>query len=53
MCTFLRVDAIVRQKRHELNCATRQEQMISDANLEALRKTRAEIEAKMRGIGNA
>lgn len=51
MCTFLRVDAIVRQKRHESNCAMRQEQMISDANIESLRKMRAEIEAKMKGGG--
>lgn len=51
MCTFLRIDAIVRQKRHELNCVMRQEQMVSDANIEALRKTRAEIEAKMKGSG--
>lgn len=51
MSLFLKVDAIVRQKRHEVNCAMRQEQMISDANIEALRKMRAEIEAKMRGGG--
>jgi len=51
MCTFLRVDDIIRQKRHEFNCSIRQEQMISDANIESLRKMRAEIEAKMKGGG--
>lgn len=53
MSTFLRVDAIMRQKRHEAKCAMRQEQMISDANIESLRKMRAEIEVKMKGYGNA
>lgn len=49
MSTFERIDGIVRQKRFECNCAVHREQMISDANIEALRKMRAEIEAKMKG----
>ncbi|MDD2267036.1 hypothetical protein [Sulfuricurvum sp.] len=49
MSTFERVDAIVRQKRYESGCVMRQEQMISNANIEALRKMRAEIEAKIKG----
>ena len=49
MSTFERIDAIMRQKRYELNCVMRQEQMISDTNIESLRKMRDEIEAKMKG----
>lgn len=49
MSTFMRIDAIVRQKRYEGECAIQRERMISEANIEALRKMRAEIEAKMKG----
>lgn len=51
MSTFERVDVIIRLKQYEANCAMRRELMVSESNLEALRKTRAEIEAKMKGGG--
>lgn len=50
MSTFERVFGIVDQKRNQYKDALQRERMISDANIEALRKTRAEIEAKMKGV---
>lgn len=48
MSTFERIDAIVRQKRHEGQCALQREKMISDENICKLREARAEIEAKIK-----
>lgn len=50
MSTFQRVFSIVEQKRDQYKNALHQERMISEANIEALRKLRAEIEAKMKKI---
>ncbi|MDD3770497.1 MAG: hypothetical protein PHV10_07820 [Sulfuricurvum sp.] len=50
MSTFARVDAIVRQKRHEGQCAMQREKMISDENIRKLREARAVIEEKMKGV---
>lgn len=49
MRTFERVFGIVDQKRNQYKDALHRERMISDANIEALRKARADIEAKMKG----
>lgn len=50
MSTFERVDAIVRQKRYEVQCIMRIEQMMSDENIRKLREARTVIEEKMKGV---
>lgn len=50
MSTFERVFSIVDKKRIQYKDTLHREQMISNANIEALRKTRAAIEEKMKGI---
>lgn len=50
MSTFQRVFSIVEQKRNQYKDALHQERMISEANIEALRKARAEIEVKMKRL---
>lgn len=50
MSTFERVDAIVRQKRHEGRCMMRLERVKSDENIRKLREARAIIEEKMKGV---
>lgn len=50
MSTFERVFSIVEQKRIQYLNMLHQERMISESNIEALRKVRAEIEAKMKGV---
>ncbi|MEW5833032.1 MAG: hypothetical protein AB1763_09375 [Campylobacterota bacterium] len=50
MSTFERIDAIVRQKRHEGRCMMRLERVKSDENIRKLREARAIIEEKMKGV---
>lgn len=48
MSTFERVFSIVEQKRDKYKDVLHHERMMSEANIEALRKMRAEIEEKMK-----